>query len=191
MSDDEVARLDSERLRCLAHPLRIRLLGALRLDGPATSATLARRLDTNTGATSYHLRKLAEVGLVEELEHRGTARERWWRAAHTFTSYSVTDFEHDPTDRAAAEWIEGQHQRVVSQWRNEWQATRDDYPRDWREVAGTSDFLLELTPEQVRRLNDDIIELLQSYRDARPSAADDVHQVLVLIDTFPVKDLAL
>ena len=48
----------------LAHPLRSRLLDELRLSGPATATTLAAVLHTNSGATSYHLRKLAEVALV-------------------------------------------------------------------------------------------------------------------------------
>ena len=48
----------------LAHPLRSRLLAELRVRGPATATTLAAVLQTNSGATSYHLRKLAEVALV-------------------------------------------------------------------------------------------------------------------------------
>jgi len=56
--------LDARQIRVLAHPLRFRLLGRLRLDGPATATGLARALETNTGATSYHLRQLADVGLV-------------------------------------------------------------------------------------------------------------------------------
>src|SRR6476646_3384729 len=73
-------RLDSRALQVLAHPLRSRLLTALRMDGPATATALAATLGTNTGATSYHLRKLASVGLVEETgEGRGT--ERPWPPA--------------------------------------------------------------------------------------------------------------
>ena len=73
-------RLDGRALRVLAHPLRSRLLTALRMDGPATATALARSLGTNTGATSYHLRKLASVGLVAETDE-GRGRERWWRAS--------------------------------------------------------------------------------------------------------------
>ena len=85
----------------LAHPLRMRLLGALRVNGPATATTLAELLGTNTGATSYHLRQLAEVGLVAEDPDRGTGRQRWWRAAHDVTNWEPTDFDDDPDARAA------------------------------------------------------------------------------------------
>ena len=50
----------------LAHPLRSRLLAALRRSGPATRDRPGRALGTNSGATSYHLRKLESVGLVAD-----------------------------------------------------------------------------------------------------------------------------
>ena len=74
----------------LAHPLRSRLLRALRVDGPATATALAATLGTNTGATSYHLRKLASVGLVDETGE-GRGRERWWRAATEMHGWSERD----------------------------------------------------------------------------------------------------
>ena len=45
-------RIDSRQMRAMAHPLRLRLLGRLRTDGPATATALAEKLATNTGATS-------------------------------------------------------------------------------------------------------------------------------------------
>ena len=50
-------------LRALTHPLRTRLLGALRVDGPATASELGRRFGESSGATSYHLRRLARLRL--------------------------------------------------------------------------------------------------------------------------------
>ena len=67
---------DTRQLRVLAHPLRSRLVGALRFHGPATATQLAARLGTNSGATSYHLRQLAEVGLVEDDAERSSGRDR-------------------------------------------------------------------------------------------------------------------
>ena len=88
-------RLDPTALKVLAHPLRSRLLGELRLNGPATATTLANVLGTNTGATSYHLRKLASVGLVEETGE-GKGRERWWRPTHEMHSWFTSDLDEDP-----------------------------------------------------------------------------------------------
>jgi hypothetical protein len=75
---------DLATLKALAQPRRQRMLQHLTVHGTATSATLARALGLNTGATSYHLRELARYGFVEEVdrpaEAGGHGRERWWRA---------------------------------------------------------------------------------------------------------------
>ncbi|MFF7886966.1 helix-turn-helix domain-containing protein [Streptomyces sp. NPDC020794] len=75
---------DLATLKALAQPRRQRMLQHLTVHGPATSATLARVLGLNTGATSYHLRELARYGFVEEVDRPaqagGHGRERWWRA---------------------------------------------------------------------------------------------------------------
>ena len=84
-----------EALRALSHPLRLRILGLLRMDGPSTATALATRLGLNSGATSYHLRQLAQHGFVVDDEARGNARERWWRAAHQSTRVPTDDAAPD------------------------------------------------------------------------------------------------
>jgi DNA-binding transcriptional ArsR family regulator len=66
--------------RTLANPLRRRILAHLQQHREANSTSLARALGESTGTTSYHLRKLAEQGFVEEVPGKPGARERWWRA---------------------------------------------------------------------------------------------------------------
>jgi DNA-binding transcriptional ArsR family regulator len=67
-------------LRARAHPLRLRMLSLL--TGAALSAAeLARELEVSQALSSYHLRQLADAGLVElaeERSHRG-GRERRYR----------------------------------------------------------------------------------------------------------------
>jgi DNA-binding transcriptional ArsR family regulator len=72
---------DIEELRALAHPMRQRILGHLRQNGPATSTTLARAMDENSGIMSYHLRLLAKHDFIRELADRGHGRERWWEVS--------------------------------------------------------------------------------------------------------------
>ena len=185
---DHVARLDSRRLRVLAHPLRARLLSALRSYGPATAADLARRLNTHTGATSYHLRQLAEVGLIEEEAGRGTARQRWWRAAHEFTTWNDATFTDDPDDRAAIDWLLGHHLRVTTGWREDWLASRTEWPGEWQDAADTSDVQLRLTAAQLKRLHEELLEVVERYRDAGPDSEEQAETVTVLLDTFPLPE---
>ena len=106
MDDDEKSiRLDERQIRVLAHPLRARIPGLLRTNGPATATDLARMLDTNSGATSYHLRQLAHVGLVIDTGE-GQGRRREWRATSDSHSWAPSDFDDRPDASAAATWLQ-------------------------------------------------------------------------------------
>ncbi|MCX4385411.1 helix-turn-helix domain-containing protein [Micromonospora peucetia] len=177
--------LDARQVRTLAHPLRMRLLGTLRADGPATATTLAGKLDTNTGATSYHLRQLAEVGLVTEDPDRGTGRQRWWRAAHDISSFEPTDFDDDPDARAAVQWIQADQVRLLAEQAERWMAVEHGYSREWRDAAGMSDVLLTLGPARLRALNDELWQLLQRYRDEPVPDEPEAEAVLVFLAAFP------
>src|SRR5437868_3242323 len=90
---------DAAALKALTHPLRIRLLGLLRMDGPATASELAVRTGATSASTSYHLRVLAKYAFVAEAEHRDR-RERRWRAVHLVTSWSNQAMDAAPESRA-------------------------------------------------------------------------------------------
>lgn len=99
---------DAKRWKALSHPLRQEVLRHLGEHGPATSTTLAQALGESTGSTSYHLRVLAEAGVIEEVRERAHGRERWWRtfpADHREPDYNSLSAE----DRAELdEWRAGQ-----------------------------------------------------------------------------------
>ena len=88
--------LTADSVKALAHPIRVRLLGLLRLEGPATASALAKRTGESSGLTSYHLRQLEKAGFVAEDTTRGNARDRWWRAEQQFTSLHTTELDDDP-----------------------------------------------------------------------------------------------
>jgi len=95
---------DAKRWKALSHPLRGEILRHLDEHGAATSTTIAEALGENTGTTSYHLRVLADAGIIEEVPERAHGRERWWR---TFPiDHREPDYDSlSPQDRAALdEW---------------------------------------------------------------------------------------
>ena len=99
---------DARRWKALSHPLRQEILGHLGEHEAATATTIAAALGENTGTTSYHLRVLADAGVIEEVAERAHGRERWWRtipADHREPDYDSLS----PQDRAALdEWRAGQ-----------------------------------------------------------------------------------
>ncbi|MFI6825293.1 helix-turn-helix domain-containing protein [Micromonospora sp. NPDC050187] len=179
------ARLDHRQIRVLAHPLRMRLLGALRADGPATATTLAGVLDTNTGATSYHLRQLAEVGLVAEEPGRGTGRQRWWRAVHDASSWDPSEYDDDPDTRAAVEWMQVEHVRWVTEQAERWLAERATYSPQWRDAAGMSDAFLVIGAQRLHALNQEIWELILRYRAETLPDETDVKPIHLIYAAFP------
>ncbi|MFI5069065.1 MAG: helix-turn-helix domain-containing protein, partial [Streptosporangiales bacterium] len=83
--------------KTLTNPVRRRILHYIGYYGMANSTAVARALGESTGTTSYHLRKLADLHLIEEVPERSAGRERWWR---------LLPFEHtaaSPADQTAAE----------------------------------------------------------------------------------------
>lgn len=179
------ARLDHRQIRVLAHPLRMRLLGALRIDGPATATTLAATLGTNTGATSYHLRQLAEVGLVVDEPDRGTGRQRWWRAADEANVWEPSDYDDDPDARAAVEWLQVEHLRWINEQAERWLTERTGYPPQWRDATGVSDYHLVIGAHRLRALQQEISELILRYRAETPDDETDARPVHLIQAAFP------
>jgi predicted ArsR family transcriptional regulator len=170
-------------LKALSHPVRLRMLGLLRTEGPATATTLALQLGLNTGATSYHLRQLAQHGFVEDDAGRGNGRDRWWRASaqgtRTDTSQLVTDEDRETYDaylQAVAVTYTGQLQRAVEE--------RPMLPEPWRRASTMSDWGLRLTPGRARELVDALASLVEGW-DEEPDepGAEDFE---VVLQAFPL-----
>ena len=170
----EVFRLTDERaMAALAHPLRMRLLVLLRADGPATATRLAERVQESSGVTSYHLRRLADVGLVVEDHERGTRKERWWRAAHEITSWSAADFLASPSARQASVSWRRESNRLRSHLVEQWLAEEPDWDKAWVDAAGSDDSLLVMTPDSLRAMTAEIWAVVERYRrDPAPDGPD-------------------
>ncbi|MEU9747932.1 ArsR/SmtB family transcription factor [Streptomyces niveus] len=187
----DVRTLDPRSLRGLAHPLRMRLLVNLRHHGPATASQLAERLGESSGATSYHLRQLAEHGFVSDDPGRGKGRERWWKAEDKGVMLDNA-LHHDPNPavRGALNTfmheVASGHDRELSTWLG----TMHDWPKTWTTKADFSDFTLRLTPELLAELDGRMHDLIDSYRGlAMPEGEQDVAQVRIHLHAFPQRKL--
>ncbi|WP_344629236.1 winged helix-turn-helix domain-containing protein [Streptomyces glaucosporus] len=177
---------DAEALKALTHPLRIRLLGLLRQDGPATASELAARTGESSASTSYHLRVLAKYAFVAEAEHRD-GRERRWRAAHSVTSWDNRAMEATPGGRA---FVGSARRRQIehleaSLARHEADLAAGRLGREWVEPSGIDDRMPRLTPESLAELRETLDRKLAELadRDAEdPRAA----RVVLLTAALPL-----
>lgn len=76
--------LEKENAATLLHPLRLRILEALR--EPGSASTVARHFGLARQKVNYHLRELEKEGLVEEVEQRkrGNCVERIVRSTASY-----------------------------------------------------------------------------------------------------------
>jgi DNA-binding transcriptional ArsR family regulator len=147
---------DTTLLRALASPVRQSILERLG-NGAMTGAQIARELGSNTGVTSYHLRELEAVGLVERDETRG--RSQYWRLAEGDLRFNDPGSSSDPrTAQALVDRRLGNLTAAVARY-----LSRDDLGDDWRDAALFSQSALHLTVEQLAAFQADYLALLARW----------------------------
>ena len=187
-----VVRPDPRSLRALAHPLRLRLLGLLRADGPATASQLASRTGQSSGATSYHLRQLAAFGFVIEDEERGNARDRWWRAVHRVTQFDLPP-DADEDSKALGEQylrvVAGNYAGRVDTAIAAFPTLETDLGPGWHDGFTISDVMLRLTLAEAVALVADLEGVADRYRrddpEVRGQAPAGAQRVVLQFQVLP------
>lgn len=179
---------DLRVLKALAQPRRQQMLQHLTVHGPATSATLARALGLNTGATSYHLRELARYGFVEETADTDRhGRERWWRAV-------PGDRRFPPRSRQNAEtrlvMDELNHLSYAADLELFEQLQRDAGEAgaelgEWADAFPYSRGTIRLTLPELRQFFEEYIALLNRYKRPDAETPADARTVLTRLLAFP------
>ena len=184
---ESTVALDAGGLRALTHPVRGQLVGLLRRHGPATATQLAERLGLNSGATSYHLRQLAAVGLIEDDAERGNGRERWWRSVYREQSFAGGELLRQEPEVAV-----GYLQAVATAYASRVQQALNEFetmPSAWRERLDLSDRPLLLTREEAEELQRELAFVLDRYRRADTEEAGDApagaERVVVITQLLP------
>ncbi|MFC4012396.1 helix-turn-helix domain-containing protein [Nonomuraea purpurea] len=150
---------DPQVLKAVSHPLRVRLLGLLRTDGPATASELGRKAGESSGSTSYHLRELFKYGFIEEDDDQRDGRERRWRARHAYTSWDAAEMSDTAEGREAVRIMHLRQAEMVQRLLGEFDVAQ--WPRDWVDAAGMSDHIVSLPPAGLREFKEKAEALLR------------------------------
>ncbi|WP_193597512.1 winged helix-turn-helix domain-containing protein [Microbacterium sp. YJN-G] len=183
MADEETAKrgrhdekhATTAMLRAYSHPLRRRLTRAVAARGHARAADLAADLGVPANSVSFHLRVLADAGLIEEApEYARDKRDRVWKGVEG--AWTVGSPEHPVEDEvlgtalmaALAEDHIAMMRRVVA-WAAEYVSGRD--------AATHGEFSqrnLRLTEaefdELIRRVNEAIAEITEAHDPEDPDS---------------------
>ncbi|MFI7703288.1 helix-turn-helix domain-containing protein [Nonomuraea sp. NPDC049480] len=173
---------DPQVLKVVAHPLRVRLLGLLRTDGPATASELGRKVGESSGSTSYHLRELFKYGFIEEDPDRRDGRERRWRPRHRYTSWDSVTMSTTAEGREAIKIMHLRQAEMVGRLMEGFDPA--DWTGDWVDVSGMSDHVLTLPAAALREFKDKTDELLRDLA-ARYAGDPDARQVRVWLGAVP------
>ena len=169
--DDGPAPAESEEaLKCMAHPARMRLLGALRVGGVQTVGELSAATGEAPGAVSYHLAQLAKVGLVAKAASPdGDKRKSYWKSCHHATNVQPDSADADVIDafsRTAALTYQMAYERFLD--------VLPTLPQEWAQTCGANDRVLRLTAEVTRAMVEDLNAVMHKWEqlsDARRAAA--------------------
>ncbi|MEV7276495.1 helix-turn-helix domain-containing protein [Streptomyces sp. NPDC093111] len=173
MTSSENRRItDLGTLKAISHPLRMRLYRALFVARTATASQLADQVDEAVSLVSYHLRKLADHGLIEEAENQSAdGRERWWQPSSYGFSVHEQDLRDAPELAAAStafgRTINAQRTEMHSRFLDE----RHTWPEAWRAAAMSSEWLPRLTAAELAGLGAELDEVVRKY-DERARAAE-------------------
>lgn len=168
----------------LAHPLRSRLLGSLRGLGRATATDLATLLGTNSGATSYHLRKLEAVGLVRDTGD-GRGKRRLWEPTSGSSPWQPSDLDGDVDSETALGWLTRDYAHHFSEQYDRWLDVAPTWPVPWQDACGSSDASVLVTTDVLEQLRAEMAELVERYRrvgQGNPSA----RRIAVYTFAYPI-----
>ncbi|MFE2048891.1 ArsR/SmtB family transcription factor [Streptomyces sp. NPDC059459] len=163
---------DLGTLKALAHPLRIRLYRGLCVARTATASHLADQVDEAVSLVSYHLRKLAEHGLIEEARPQSSdGRERWWQPASDGVTIRGEAFRDEP-EQVAAHLVATRlfHDQRADMYRR-YLDERATWGAEWNSAAPDSESLLRLTAAELSELRAELLVLARKY-EARGRAAE-------------------
>jgi DNA-binding transcriptional ArsR family regulator len=158
---------DPQAMRALAHPVRLAALSWLQKNGPATATQLSEHVGASPSVTSWHLRHLANFGLVVDgPPPSGTdRRQRWWSAVSHGFRYDMPDTpEGTEAGRLLRAEMMKQSLEAVRQWLTE---TEPGLDAEWNRVAGSANTRLVLTREEAEEIEAAIEQLLAPYVQRR------------------------
>ncbi|MFJ4504095.1 ArsR/SmtB family transcription factor [Streptomyces sp. NPDC088864] len=181
MESDGSRRIsDLGTLKAFGHPLRMKLYRALYIARQATASQLAEQVDEAVSLVSYHLRKLADHGLIEEADRTGRdGRERWWQPASKGLRFYDEDFSDAPETAATHSAVSRlSFDQQAEMYRRHLDVSRS-WPAEWRRASFGSEYLARLTAGELGALASEMDALVKRYEEqarAREEAGDTEHR---------------
>lgn len=150
---------DPERIRALAHPVRLELLDYLRDVAQATATECAAHIGESVASCSFHLRMLEKYGYLERAERRG--REKPWRALPG--GWDVRPSPDVPESLPAAVEVGALFMVRETERVHRFLATAGREPQEWIQAITVTTSSFWATSEEMAQLSKDVQTLTDRF----------------------------
>jgi DNA-binding transcriptional ArsR family regulator len=156
-----------DELLALADPVRLDLFDLVRREGPLAVDAAADRVGLSAEAASGHLQALGDAGLID----RGATGE--WSTEARGIYFEIPD---EPEAQRAARQLSNTMLVKYASPPSEWAQTVEPLlDVEWARATGLFNARPEVTPDELRRIQDDLERLLEPFvnrpADDRPADA--------------------
>jgi DNA-binding transcriptional ArsR family regulator len=151
----DIVLTEVKALRALADPARLDLFDLVRRDGPIAVEDVCARLGLAATPAENQLRQLAEAGLIEQ------DRAGRWSTEARGIYFEIPD--EPQAQRAARELSNAmlvRYASIPSEWVHGIEPSLDV---TWARATGLFNARVELTPDELRRLQNDLEQLLEPF----------------------------
>jgi DNA-binding transcriptional ArsR family regulator len=174
----DVVLSEADELRALADPVRLDLFDLVRRDGPLTVEEACGRLGVTADTASSHLQQLADAGLIDR-EETG----RWSTEARGIYFEIPDELEAQRAARDLSNTMLVKYASLPSEWVRRVEPQLDV---TWARAAGLFNARVELTPDELRRLQGDLEQLLEPFTNrAESDRPDDASPVRITAYFMP------
>lgn len=150
---------DPERIRALAHPVRLELLDYLGDVEDATATQCAEHIGESVASCSFHLRTLHKHGFIERADSRG--REKPWRIVKG--GYDLRPQQALPGSSFAVAEVASLHLTREAERIHAFLAQLDREPQEWTEAVTVTSSSFWATAEEAARLSADLRQLSDRF----------------------------
>ena len=151
---------EPERIRALAHPLRLALLDLLEEEGEATATRCAEVTGDSVASCSFHLRILAKYGFIEPGARRG--REKPWRVVSRRRT-TKPDFDDPASVRAVGALAELTLLAETERIRGFLLGAAHRLPTELRDGIAIMKSGFWATPDELKQLSQDLQALAERF----------------------------
>lgn len=159
---------DPERIRALAHPLRLELLDFLKDAGEATATECAAQVGDSVASCSFHLRMLEKYGYIERAERRG--REKPWRVVGQNATFDARPDSSVPGSMHAVQELASLTVTRESERVRHFLVQADTEADEWVQASTITTGSFWVTAEEMAGLSREVQALLERFRERTDAA---------------------